>query len=83
MKAQVKEDVFIGCGVCEGIAPEFFSLENGSVAEVIMDPITGDSQAATIQASQDCPVEAIEVENGDDDLPVELITTETEIVEVE
>lgn len=83
MKAHVKEDVCIGCGVCETIAPEVFSLENGPVAEVIMNPITADSQAATIQASEECPVEAIEVENGDDDLPVELITTETEIVEVE
>lgn len=83
MKARVNEELCIGCGVCEDIAAEVFSLENGQVAEVIMNPITADFQAATIQASEDCPVSAIEVENGDNDLPVELITTETEIVEVD
>ena len=83
MKARVNEELCIGCGVCESVAPEVFSLENGQFAEVIMNPITADSQAATIQASEDCPVNAIEVENGDNDLPAELITTETEIVEVE
>ena len=40
MKARVNEELCIGCGVCESVAPEVFSLENGQLAEVIMNPIT-------------------------------------------
>jgi len=62
MKVRVNEDLCIGCGICEGTAPEVFSLENGPVAEVIMDPVEAEFQEAAHQAAEDCPETAIEVE---------------------
>lgn len=62
MKVRVNEDLCIGCGICEGTAPEVFSLENGPVAEVIMDPVEAEFQEAARQAAEDCPEAAIEVE---------------------
>ncbi len=83
MKARIDEDLCIGCGICESDAPDVFSLDNGPIAKVIMDPIEAGFQNAALQAFEDCPEGAIELENGEQALPVELITTETEIVEVE
>ena len=62
MKVRVNEDLCIGCGICEGTAPEVFSLENGPIAEVIMDPVEAEFQEAARQAAEDCPEVAIEVE---------------------
>ncbi len=62
MKVRVNEDLCIGCGICEGITPEVFSLENGPIAEVIMDPVEAEFQEAARQAAEDCPEAAIEVE---------------------
>ncbi len=77
MKVRVNEDLCIGCGICEGTAPEVFSLENGPIAEVIMDPVEAEFQDAARQAAEDCPEAAIEVEE-------EEITTEVfEEAEVE
>lgn len=39
MEVSVYKDWCIGCGVCEGIAPELFSLENGPTAEVLLSPV--------------------------------------------
>lgn len=62
MKVRVDEDLCIGCGICEGTAPEVFSLENGPVAEVIMDPVEVEFQESARQAAEDCPEVAIKVE---------------------
>lgn len=62
MKVRVDEDLCIGCGICEGTAPEVFSLENGPVAEVIMDPVEVEFLEAARQAAEDCPEVAIKVE---------------------
>jgi len=63
MKVRVDEDLCIGCGICESTAPEVFSLENGPVAEVIMDPVEAEFQETARQVAEDCPEEAIEVED--------------------
>ena len=76
MKVHVDEELCIGCGICEGVAPEVFSLENGPVAEVIMDPVTVEFQDVARQAAEDCPETAIEVENDNETLASEETTTE-------
>ena len=76
MKVHVDEGLCIGCGICEGVAPEVFSLENGPVAEVIMDPVTVEFQDVARQATEDCPETAIEVENDNETLASEETTTE-------
>jgi len=69
MKVRVDQDLCIGCGICEGNAPEVFSLENGPVAEVIMDPVEADFQEVTRQAVEDCPEGAIIVEDEPEGCP--------------
>ena len=76
MKVYVDEGLCIGCGICEGVAPEVFSLENGPIAEVIMDPVEVEFQDVARQAAEDCPETAIEVENDNETLASEETTTE-------
>lgn len=37
MKVSIDQDLCLGCGVCESIAPEIFSLEEEPYAVVILD----------------------------------------------
>ena len=62
MKVIVDKDLCIGCGVCEGLCPEVFSLANEPYAEVLLDPIPEEFQEACRQSAADCPSEAIKVE---------------------
>ena len=62
MKATVDQGLCIGCGICEGIVPEVFSLQNEPYAEVLLDPIPEEFQDAVREASEECPESAITVE---------------------
>ncbi len=59
MKVTVDPDLCIGCGICEGIVPEVFSLLNEPYAEVLLDPVPEEYQEATREAAEECPEEAI------------------------
>ncbi len=62
MKAFVDKDLCIGCGICEGIAPEVFSLQTEPYAVVIMDPLEDAYVDAAKEAEAECPEGAIKVE---------------------
>jgi len=62
MKAVVDKDLCIGCGICEGTAPEVFSLATEPYAVVIQDPVAEENQEAARQAADDCPETAITIE---------------------
>ncbi|MGI6259428.1 MAG: ferredoxin [Anaerolineaceae bacterium] len=62
MKVTVDADLCIGCGICEGIVPEVFSLMNEPYAEVLLDPVPEEFQEATREAAEDCPEQAIAIE---------------------
>ena len=62
MKATVDQGLCIGCGICEGIVPEVFSLQNEPYAEVLLDPIPEEFQDAVREASEECPETAISIE---------------------
>lgn len=64
MEVILDKDLCIGCGVCEGIAPELFSLENAPTAEVLLSPVPEAIQEAARQAAADCPEGAIQVEDA-------------------
>jgi len=66
MRVHVDPDLCIGCGICEGDAPDVFSLATSSVAEVIMDPVKPEFEADARMAAEDCPESAISVDNGED-----------------
>ena len=66
MRVHVDPDLCIGCGICEGDAPDVFSLATSTVAEVIMDPVLPEFEADARMAAEDCPESAIIVENGEE-----------------
>jgi len=61
MKAVVDRDECIGCGLCESTCPEVFEMDIDNIASVIVDVISGESEACALQAQDECPVSAITV----------------------
>lgn len=62
MKATVKEEACIGCGLCEQICPAVFELE-GNVAKVKVVPVPPDQQDKCREATDSCPVGAITLQD--------------------
>lgn len=62
MKVIVDKDLCLGCGICEGIVPEVFSLEREPVAEVLLDPVPEQYWDLVRQAAEECPEVAILIE---------------------
>jgi ferredoxin len=60
MKARVTEDC-IACGLCVDTCPEVFQMGE-QVAEVIVDEVPEEAEDACRQATEDCPTEAIILE---------------------
>jgi len=61
MNAIVDEDLCTGCGDCVDICPEVFDLAD-DVATVIADPVPEDSEDTCQEAADECPVDAISIE---------------------
>ena len=63
MRAKVDKDACVGCGLCEGICPEVFKMNDDDIAEVIVEPIPADAQASCREAADSCPADAIYLED--------------------
>ena len=50
----------VGCGLCVGICPECFEMDQDGLAEAVADPEGGDTAQRAREAMQGCPVAAIE-----------------------
>ena len=61
MKVKVDADICLGCGICEGIAPDVFSLGSEPYAIVLLTPVPEKFWAAVKDAIEQCPEEAIEI----------------------
>lgn len=61
MKAEVNQDLCIGCGLCPSIAPEVFDLGDDGKAHVIVDEVPESSHDEAKEAASSCPVDAIDV----------------------
>jgi len=61
MKAIVDEEECTGCGLCTETCPEVFDLSD-DVASVIVDEVPEDAIDTCKQAAEECPVEAISIE---------------------
>lgn len=61
MNAKVNEDC-IGCGLCNSICPEVFSMTNEGFATACPD-IPEKQYESVQEAADSCPVSAIEVEH--------------------
>lgn len=62
MKAKVDRDLCIGCGLCEGICPKVFQMDDENIAIVIVDEVPSEEQESAKDAADSCPVSAIEIE---------------------
>ncbi|MCI2113314.1 ferredoxin [Ruminococcus sp.] len=60
MKAEVNENC-IGCGLCNSICPEVFTMTDEGVATASSD-ISEEQEESVQEAADSCPVDAIEVE---------------------
>ncbi len=60
MKVEVTEDC-IACGLCVDTCPEVFEMGD-EFAEVIVDDVPEEYEDAVIDSAEECPTEAIIVE---------------------
>lgn len=49
----------IGCGMCESICPEVFTLDGDGFAKITKQP-TQDNEDKALEAKDSCPVSVIE-----------------------
>ena len=61
MRATVDKDLCIGCGLCPDICPAVFEMDGGQ-AIVKVDTVPAGAEDACREAAQQCPTEAIKVE---------------------
>lgn len=61
MKAIIDQDTCTGCSLCESTCPEVFKMEGDKVV-VVVDAVPESAADSCKQAAQDCPVEAIKIE---------------------
>jgi ferredoxin len=59
MKVTVDPDLCLGCGICEGIAPDVFILGPEGIAVVQLDPVPDQFRSDVMDAVEQCPEEAI------------------------
>ena len=61
MRANVDHSLCIGCGLCAGIEPSVFEMNDDNLAEVIADT-TPETEDTVNEAIDSCPVGAISQE---------------------
>lgn len=61
-KVRVDKDVCIGCGVCNATCPEVFDWDDDGKMTVVVDEVPAELEQTVEDAANDCPVQAIEVE---------------------
>jgi len=63
MKVKVDADLCIGCGLCTETCPDVFEMdEDQGVAKVKVEEVPEDAQDCVRQAAEDCPGDAIQIE---------------------
>ena len=61
MKAVIDKNTCTACGLCVSTCPEVFDLD-GDVATVKVQPVPAAAEATCRQAAEECPVNAILIE---------------------
>jgi ferredoxin len=62
MKAKVNPELCNGTGICEQTCPEVFVLEKG-LSTVKVDKVPPDAEQSCREAVENCPTEAITIED--------------------
>jgi len=61
MRVVVDEEICIGCGLCAETCPDVFEM-NDDKARVEVDEVPEDVTESCKEAVENCPVEAIQIE---------------------
>ena len=61
MKAKVDEELCSGCELCVETCPEVFEMKE-DVSVIKVDTVPEDAEECARQAADECPVEAISIE---------------------
>lgn len=59
MKGFVEKDTCLGCGICPGICPEIFTMDEDGKAMALSKEITEELIESAKEAEMQCPVSAI------------------------
>lgn len=62
MKAKVVENLCIGCGACQAIAPEEFELNDNGVSTTLNDTVKEENESNVLEAKESCPTGAISID---------------------
>ncbi len=62
MKAKVNQSLCIGCGACEAIACDEFTINDEGYSEAINEVVNKENEDAVRDAKDCCPTSAIEIE---------------------
>ncbi len=60
MELIVDQDLCISCGICVDTCPEIFDWNEEGLADVMVEEIPGEQQDCSLEALEDCPVDAIQ-----------------------
>lgn len=61
MKVIVEQDVCVGHGVCEWVAPAIFTLGDDMVSQVLVDDLAVDQCGPATEAVASCPAQALRI----------------------
>ncbi len=64
MKAIVDRDTCTGCQLCVDTCPEVFEIDENGMARAKVNPVPADAEETCKEAAEDCPVEAIAIEDA-------------------
>lgn len=62
MKGFVDKDTCLGCGICPGICPDVFTMDEDGKAMALSKEITEELLESAKEAEMQCPVSAITLE---------------------
>lgn len=63
MKVSIDRDSCIGCGLCETICPEVFTMDSENIAIVKPDSDVANHKDSVQEAADNCPVSAIQIKD--------------------
>ncbi|MFA7115836.1 MAG: ferredoxin [Bacteroidales bacterium] len=63
MKTKVDKELCIGCGLCEGVCPNIYEMDDDGKSQVKINPVPAEFKDCALEAEEGCPVDAISHED--------------------